>query len=121
MIAYVSGHTHEHNIDAFARPDGSGGFWGIETSAIVDWPVQARVIEVMENGDGTLSIFGTIIDHEGPITAPAPDSDASAFDPADLASVGRTLAYNDPQAGAGTGEGDAADRNVELLLDDPRD
>lgn len=121
VIAYVSGHTHEHNIDAFARPDGSGGFWGIETSSIVDWPVQARVIEVLDNQDGTLSIFGTIVDHEGPVTAPASGSDASAFDPATLASVGRTLAFNDPQAGSGTGEGAAEDRNVELLLPDPRD
>jgi metallophosphoesterase (TIGR03767 family) len=124
VIAYVAGHTHEHNVDAFARPDGSGGFWGIETSAIVDWPVQARVIEVLDNEDGTLSIFGTIIDHEGPITAPPSGSDAFAFDQATrvetLASIGRTLAFNDPQAGSGTGEGDPADRNVELLLPDPR-
>ena len=120
VIAYVAGHTHEHNVDAFGRPDGSGGFWGIETSSIVDWPVQARVIEVMDNQDGTLSIFGTIIDHEGPITAPPSGSDASTFDPATLASVGRTLAFNDPQAGEGFGEGAAEDRNVELLLPDPR-
>jgi hypothetical protein len=30
------------------------------------------------------------------------------------------LSYNDPQAGAGTGEGEPRDRNVELLLEDPR-
>lgn len=120
VIAYVAGHTHEHNIDAFGRPDGSGGFWAIETSSIVDWPVQARVIEVVDNRDDTLSIFGTIIDHEGPITAPDSGTPASTFDPATMASVGRTLAFNDPQAGGGTGEGAAEDRNVELLLPDPR-
>lgn len=120
VIAYVSGHTHEHNIDPFQRADGSGGFWGIETSSIVDWPVQARVIEVMDNQDGTLSIFGTIIDHEGPVTARPSGTSAQNLPPAQLASIGRTLAYNDPQAGAGTGEGNADDRNVELLLPDPR-
>jgi Ca2+-binding RTX toxin-like protein len=39
----------------------------------------------------------------------------------DLASIGRTLAANDPQGGVGTGEGDANDRNVELLVKDPRE
>ena len=40
--------------------------------------------------------------------------------------MGRTLAYNDPDAGARNctpepcGEGAAADRNVELLITDPR-
>lgn len=38
----------------------------------------------------------------------------------DLASVGRTLAANDPQGGFGSGEGSADDRNTELLIGDPR-
>jgi hypothetical protein len=38
----------------------------------------------------------------------------------DLASIGRTLSFNDFQSGAPMGEGGAQDRNVELLLDDPR-
>ena len=62
VIAYVAGHTHEHKITPFARP-GGGGFWGIETSSEIDWPIQSRLIEVMDNRDGTLSIFGTLIDH----------------------------------------------------------
>ena len=121
VIAYVTGHTHEHNIDPFVRADGSGGFWGIETSAIVDWPVQGRVIEVTDNGDDTLSIFGTVFDHDGPVTGPAPPiSNSNPLTPAQLASIGRTIAYNDPQAGAATGLGLLEDRNVELILPDPR-
>jgi hypothetical protein len=38
----------------------------------------------------------------------------------DLASIGRTLSVNDFQSGAPIGEGGPQDRNVELLLDDPR-
>ena len=37
-----------------------------------------------------------------------------------LASLGREFAYNDPQAGFGSGEGAANDQNVELLVKDPR-
>jgi metallophosphoesterase (TIGR03767 family) len=119
VIAYVAGHTHEHKITPFERPEG-GGFWGIETSAEIDWPVQSRLIEVMDNRDGTLSIFGTLLDHSGPIATPASGSPAAAFSPATVAAIGRELAYNDPQGGAGTGVGTPADRNVELLLPDPR-
>ena len=43
----------------------------------------------------------------------------------ELASVARTLAYNDSQAGGlangnGKGDGQRADRNVELVVGDPR-
>ena len=48
---------------AFHARDGSGGFWNIKTAAEADWPSQSRLLEVMDNHDGTLSIFGTIVDH----------------------------------------------------------
>ena len=125
-IALVAGHSHENLVSPAPRPGGGGGFWEIKSPAVVDWPTQHRLIEVMDNRDGTLSIFGTVMDHRGPAGAPAA-GDASAFGDETLASLGRTLAYNDPQAGGG-GEtpedpgprGLPADRNVELLLRDPR-
>jgi Ca2+-binding RTX toxin-like protein len=95
----------------------------MNTSAVADYPQQHRLIEVMDNRDGTLSIFGTLLDHASPATAPA-GGDASSFDPAQLASIARTLAFNDPQTGAAaTGAAPAGtekDGNVELLLGDPR-
>ncbi len=118
VLAYVAGHTHENNVQPFTR-SGGGVWWGIETSATADWPVQHRLIELMDNRDGTLSIFGTILDAASSGTAPAPGS-AVAFDEAMLSSLGREFAYNDPQAGLGSGEGSADDQNVELLVKDPR-
>jgi metallophosphoesterase (TIGR03767 family) len=118
VIAYVAGHTHENKVTPFARPGGSG-FWGIETASEADWPQQSRLIEVMDNKDGTLSIFGTSLNTPVPAGTPAPGN-AAGFTEAQLASLSRELSYNDPQAGGGTGEGTAADGNVELLLDDPR-
>jgi uncharacterized repeat protein (TIGR01451 family) len=118
VIAYVAGHTHENRVQPFTRA-GGGVWWGIETAATADWPVQHRALEVMDNLDGTLSIFGTVLDAASDAQAPAPGS-AQAFNEEMLASVGRELAYNDPQAGLGSGEGTAADQNVELLVDDPR-
>ncbi len=118
VVSYISGHTHENNIEPFTRTDGSV-WWGIESSATADWPVQHRLIEVMDNKDGTLSIFGTILDHAAAAAAPAPGN-ASGFTNEQLASIGRVFAFNDPQAGSGSGEGSNEDRNVELLLRDPR-
>jgi hypothetical protein len=73
----------------------------------------------MDNKDGTLSIFGTILDHAAAAAAPAPGN-ASGFTNEQLASIGRVFAFNDPQAGSGSGEGTIEDRNVELLVRDPR-
>jgi metallophosphoesterase (TIGR03767 family) len=120
VIAYVAGHTHENSITSFRRP-GGGGFWGIETASEIDWPIQSRLLEVMDNRDGTLSIFGTLIDHGAPLATPPPGTPAGGFDPATLAALGREFAYNDPQAGIEDGaEGRPQDRNVELLVADPR-
>jgi metallophosphoesterase (TIGR03767 family) len=120
VIAYVAGHTHENRITAFKRA-GGGGFWGIETASEIDWPIQSRLLELMDNRDGTLSIFGTLIDHGATLATPPRGSPAAAFDPETLAAIARELSYNDPQVGVEDGaEGRPVDRNVELLVADPR-
>jgi metallophosphoesterase (TIGR03767 family) len=120
VIAWVAGHSHENKVDAFPAPSGKGGFWSIRVAAEADWPQQSRLLQVFDNHDGTLSIFGTILDHVGQSAAPVPGTAASGMDLNDLASVARTMSFNDLQEGAPHGEGTAADRNVELLLPDPR-
>jgi 3',5'-cyclic AMP phosphodiesterase CpdA len=119
-IAWVAGHSHDNLINAFPSPSGPGGFWSIRVAAEADWPQQSRLLEVFDNHDGTLSIFGTILDHVGQAAAPAPGTPASSMDFNDLASAARTMSLNDLQSGAPVGEGEADDRNVELLIDDPR-
>ena len=66
VIAWVNGHTHRNQVTAHKRTDGTGGFWEINTASHIDFPQQARLIEVTDNGDNTMSIFTTIIDHAGP-------------------------------------------------------
>ncbi|MDQ3721856.1 MAG: metallophosphoesterase [Actinomycetota bacterium] len=122
VIAYVAGHTHENRITAIRRGgDRPGGFWAIETTSEIDWPIQSRLLELMDNRDGTLSIFGTLIDHGATLATPRPGTPAASFGPEALAALGREFAYNDPQVGVEDGaEGRPQDRNVELLLADPR-
>jgi len=125
VVAWVAGHSHLNSVEPFLRP-GGGGFWSIRTASEVDWPQQNRLIDVMDNRDGTLSIFGTILDHSSPLATPAAGTPAGGFDKQELASLSRTFAYNDPQSGGNPafgepdGEGEALDRNVELLVPDPR-
>jgi metallophosphoesterase (TIGR03767 family) len=118
VVAFVAGHSHNNRVQPFKSDRGSG-FWEIKSPAISDWPPQQRLIELMENCDGTLSIFGTMLDHEGPVDAPKAGP-AGGFSPAELASIGRVITYNDPQGDNADSAGLATDRNVELLLDDPR-
>ena len=123
FVAYVVGHIHENEITP--RRKGRGGFWEIATASEIDWPQQGRLLEVMDNRDGTLSIFGTMVDTAAPIATPAPGSAANVFTDVQLASLTRRLSANDPQVGV-TGsvsqhaEGKRIDRNVELVVRDPR-
>jgi hypothetical protein len=122
-IALVAGHTHENLIEPFDDGPGGGAFWQITSPATADWPPQHRVIDVMDNRDGTLSLFSTVLDHDSPSTAPASGTDANAggFGIGELATIGRTITYNDPQERPETGhEGAAIDRNAELLIANPR-
>ncbi len=119
VIAFVAGHTHQNRVVPFPRTNG-GAWWGIESAAHADWPTQNRLLEVMNNRDGTLSIFGTLLDLAAPAANPPPGP-AGAFNIDQLASIGRTFTYNDPQAGpGGGGQGNETDGDVELLVRDPR-
>jgi metallophosphoesterase (TIGR03767 family) len=122
VVAYVTGHTHENKVLACASATGcpaGGNWWEVNTSAEVDFPQQSRLLEIMDNDDGTLSIFGTLLDHSAPFALPAPTANASGFTNANLASLSRAFSLNDPHGSVGA-VGQPEDRNVELVVDDPR-
>ena len=124
VVAFVSGHTHHNRIERFKGSNSKSGFWQVNTSSHVDFPQQSRLIELMDNGDGTLSLFGTVIDSAAPIETPPPGPAANLTNE-EMASLSRRLAANDPQRDFVTdryegGTGKRKDRNVELLIRDPR-
>lgn len=122
VVAYLAGHTHVNRI----RPCGStcskkGNWWSIETTSSADFPQQQRLMEIMDNKDGTLSVLGTPVDHAGAVGLPAPTGDpavTAAFNLDQLAALSRTFSSNDPRRyrnpAGGTG-----DRNVELIVRSP--
>jgi len=117
VIAWVNGHSHVNRVTPVADPSGrTGGFWEISTAAHIDWPEHARLIEIADNGDGTLSIFGTLVEHAAPASVVL--TDPAAATPMQLASLSRELSANDPQVDP-SAVGEPTDRNVELLIASP--
>ncbi|HEY3631883.1 MAG TPA: TIGR03767 family metallophosphoesterase [Jatrophihabitantaceae bacterium] len=120
VILWVNGHTHRNTVIPYRRSGAvPGGFWEINTAAHIDWPQQARVIEIVDNRNGTLSVFGTLIDHDAPR-----HYGSTPRDPLALAALSRELGANDWQNAAPTPtedgrRGAVEDRNVELLLPAP--
>jgi metallophosphoesterase (TIGR03767 family) len=117
VVLWLNGHTHTNTVRARHDPDDSArGFWEVTTCSVVDWPCQARLVEIIDAG-GYLSIFCTMVDHDtplGPVTpGPVQTSD-------DLAALHRELAANMPFIGAdSTRPGLIGDRNAELRLPVP--
>jgi metallophosphoesterase (TIGR03767 family) len=123
VIALVAGHQHRNRIEPHRNPAPSPyGFWEIVTAAHTDWPQQSRLLDLADNRDGTYSIVTTVVDHGAPprpgTRPPRRGSVLSAKEVGWLASVGRELAYNDPQESPGR-RGSRTDRNVELIVRDP--
>jgi metallophosphoesterase (TIGR03767 family) len=114
VVLWLNGHTHLNAVRPRRDPDNPArGFWEVTTCAVVDWPCQARLVELIDSG-GFLSVVCTMVDHDTPV---APRSLETS---ADLASLHRELAANVPFGGASSGRaGLAADRNVELRLPRP--
>jgi metallophosphoesterase (TIGR03767 family) len=92
VIAWIAGHVHFHA--AVHHGDDERGFWEITTSSLIDWPQQARILELLQvndRGRPEVAIVSTVVDHE----SPAHWSPDVLDDVANLASISRTLAAND--------------------------
>lgn len=98
VVLWLNGHIHANRITP------RGTFWEVTTSSLVDWPCQARLVELVRSRDGRLGIRCTMLDHDGE----------------GLAGLHRELAGNVPHAGFESWRtGLPADRNAVLLLRDP--
>lgn len=113
VLALVNGHTHSNSIRPRPGDTPAQGFWEINTASHIEFPQQARIIDVCDNLDGTLSLFTTLIESAAPYQASYHDGSQSA-----LASLYRELALNDLNY-TGSHEGRPEDHNTELLLVNP--
>lgn len=115
VVLWLNGHRHVNEIAVRPSPDGRSAFAEVATCSVADWPSQARLVEVVVNAGGTVSVLTQMLDHG----APADPSDA-ADGVARLASLHRELAANVPHGGFDSAlGGSAADRNAEVVLPAP--
>ena len=124
VILHLTGHTLEHRIKP--RPhaeDRSRGYWEVSTASPLDYPMQGRLVDISDNGDGTISVFSTVYDTAASLN-PGDSEDPTRGDGVnqlELASIARRVGMRDPQLNpqaSGLGE---SDRNAELLLTAPFD
>jgi metallophosphoesterase (TIGR03767 family) len=104
VVLWLNGHIHANRITPRTGLYNGHGFWEVTTSSLVDWPCQARLVELFQAGDAWLGIGCTMVDHEG----------------SELASLHRELAGNVPFNGFDSWRpGKPEDRNAILLLPRP--
>jgi metallophosphoesterase (TIGR03767 family) len=109
VLAWVNGHSHRNRITPHAYGDG-GSFWEISTASHIDFPQLARVIELVDNKDGTISLFTTLIESAAPHA-----TDFADLSQTGLAALYRELSFNAPGSRTDL-TGTSGDRNTELVL-----
>jgi 3',5'-cyclic AMP phosphodiesterase CpdA len=104
VVLWLNGHIHANRIAARGDSRRGHGFWEVTTSSLVDWPCQARLVEIFRTRGRLVAIACTMLDHDG----------------RGLAGLHRELAANVPANGFDSWRpGTPADRNAILLLPAP--
>lgn len=114
VAAWVNGHTHANQITPHGHAVPERAFWEINTASHVDFPQHARIIEIADNADGTLSLFTTLVESSAPYA-----TDFGDTTDAGLGALYRELSFNDPFATPSAKLGGTGDHNTELLLTKP--
>ena len=117
-VAWCNGHTHANTIVPHTTKSTKlgGGFWEINTPSCIDWGQQSRMVEIMDNRDGTLSLFTLTVDHAAPAEVKKGDLGQQ-----NLASLSREMAANPWFWDAAKLLGTPEDRNTELMIKAPFD
>lgn len=119
VILHLVGHGHYNVIEPRISPDlvPAKGYWEVQTPSGVEFPQQSRIIEIVDNRDGTGSVYLTLFDFQS----------IEGDDPDELAELGRELSFGDTLRGGYSaghsfgGMGSVSDRNRELLFAIPDD
>lgn len=105
VLFSMVGHSHRHQV-RFIEPATGHAWWEVLTSALADFPNQARVVEIWDEDNGWVRLRATTLDY------------ATEGDP--VAQEGRALGILDYATGwASDGRGTLADRNVDLWIAAP--
>ena len=98
VIAALAGHIHRNSI--VARQTAQGGYWLITTASLIDYPQQARALQIVGMRNGGVAIKTWMLDHVGD---------------APIGTISRQLSYLDAQGGRPLSfRGAHGDRNATL-------
>lgn len=121
VVCWVNGHTHSNAVRPVRPRAGAthAGFWQVTTASHIDWPQQARLVEIaLDKSSGDVVVATTMLDHRGRLD-PRP---GGLDDPRTLAGWSRELSANAWQGRGESGpygRGAPGDRNVDLVLPAP--
>ncbi|MGX7677311.1 TIGR03767 family metallophosphoesterase [Jatrophihabitans sp. DSM 45814] len=124
LILWLNGHTHRtlvtpHSARARFGRGSPSTWWEVTAPSLIDYPQQARLVEVLRSDSGIITIATTMVDHAGSL--PWGGEVDSVLE---MAGLSRELAANnwqwrtDDLAQHGRA-GTPADRNVLLTVADP--
>lgn len=128
VVLHASGHSHSNRVWTRENAELGTGYWEIATPSLIDAPHNGRIVEIVRNADGTITIASTLFE---PRVDPNPRNiDWKASDPTDETKLGAKRHINEDwlaslgleAAQASRNEkrfGEKDDRNVELVIRDP--
>ena len=116
VVLWLNGHTH---ITRVTPHSGRHAWWEVTAPSLIDFPQQARIVELFRSPAGTLTVALTMLDHTGELPWSGRIDSLAA-----MAGLSRQLAANDWQFDRAHLTrhhriGTADDRNVLLHLPDP--
>jgi 3',5'-cyclic AMP phosphodiesterase CpdA len=65
-VLHLTGHGHRNKNAVFPQPQGGAdefGYWELMQASTIDFPMQSRIIEIVDEGNGYLSVCCTNLDH----------------------------------------------------------
>ncbi len=106
VLIHCIGHSHENTLALHAAEDDESGYFEIQASSLIDWPQQFRFFELVDNGNGTLSVYTVVVDHQNEFGS--------------MSEISRAYSLIDVQTGWGEGgSGVSEQRNVEMIFTIP--
>jgi hypothetical protein len=98
VAAVLAGHIHRNSVIPRSAP--AGGYWQITTASLIDYPQQARALELVGTRGGGVALRTWMLDHA---------------DPSGIGPISRELSYLDAQGGRPMRfSGGRLDRNLVL-------
>jgi 3',5'-cyclic AMP phosphodiesterase CpdA len=70
VLLYLVGHSHKNAARAVS-PGDKRGYWELMCASTVDYPMQTRILELVYDGNGYLSVYVTNVEQNAPPGSPA--------------------------------------------------